>query len=131
MSRKISVSISNPEFSALVLVCRAQRPIILEVEVPRNKQADFLKDYGKWMGKTVKWQELIKGGFALDIGRGKWGAECRIYFVKDQTVKNQLERYGCRVENGDVRHPGTFRVNNTSLFRELIEHHGLQLGNNM
>lgn len=81
-------------------------------------------------GKTWSWEKLTEKGFAVDCGSGKWGMECRIYFVKDQTIKNQLGRYGYKVENGDVRYDGTFRINSKELFMELIEKEGLRLGHN-
>lgn len=127
---RIARDIRNPEFPALLLVCRAQRPITLEVEVPQTKHNNFADEYSSWTNVDVTWAELCQSRHALDMGRGKWGVECRIYFVKDQTVRVQLERYGCFVENGDVRHRGTFRVNSKSLFRELVQRHGLRLGRN-
>jgi len=60
----------------------------------------------------------------------KWGSEYRIYFLKDQTIKNQLERYGCTVDDGDVRHRGTFRVNSRQLFETLVARDGFRLGQN-
>ena len=123
--------ISNyAERAALFLISRAQRPITLEVEVARNMIPKFLEAYYTWTGKTWAWSKLAEKGFAVDCGSDKWGMECRIYFVKDQTIKTQLSRYGYKVENGDVRYDGTFRINSKELFRELVEKDGLRLGHN-
>lgn len=118
------------ERAALFLISRAQRPITLEIEIAKKQIPQFLKDYSTWTGKSWTWGKLADKGFAVDCGSGKWGMECRIYFVKDQTVKQQLSRYGYKVENGDVRYDGTFRINSKELFRELIEKDGLKLGYN-
>ncbi len=123
--------ISNyAERAALFLIGRAQRPITLEIELARKAIPQFIKDYSEWTGKAWTWEKLAAKGFAVDCGTGKWGIECRIYFVKDQTIKIQLSRYGYKVENGDVRYDGTFRINSKELFRELIEKDGLRLGHN-
>ena len=118
------------ERAALFLISRAQRPITLEIEIAKKMIPQFVEAYSMWTGKTWTWSKLAEKGFAVDCGSGKWGMECRIYFVKDQTIKTQLSRYGYKVENGDVRYDGTFRVNSKELFRELIEKDGLRLGQN-
>jgi hypothetical protein len=125
--RKIS---NYAERAALFLIGRTQRPIILEIEIARKAIPQFIKDYSEWTGKAWTWEKLASKGFAVDCGTGKWGMECRIYFVKDQTINIQLSRYGYKVENGDVRYDGTFRINSKELFRELIEKDGLRLGHN-
>lgn len=122
--------IRHPEHAALFLISRTQRPITLEVETVHSQTTRAAREYSDWSGQSASWAKL-QTGFALDVGQKKWGIQYRIYFVKDQTVKNQLERYGCRVDDGDVRYQGTFRVNSKSLFRELVERHGLRLGENM
>jgi hypothetical protein len=104
---------------------------VLEVEAARSQRSRLAQKYSEWSGETQSWAQLDETGHALDVGTGKWGVEYRVYFVKDQTVKNQLERYGYAVENGDVRRRGTFRINNEVLFKELVEKHGLRLGENM
>lgn len=103
------------ERAALFLISRAQRPITLEVEIAGTKIPQFLKEYSEWTGESWTWPKLAKNGYAADCGSGKWGVECRIYFVKDQTIKTQLSRYGYKVENGDVRYDGTFRINSKEL----------------
>ena len=118
------------ERAALFLISRAQRPITLEVEIAGIKIPQFLKEYSEWTGASWTWPKLAKNGYAVDCGSGKWGVECRIYFVKDQTIKTQLSRYGYKVENGDVRYEGTFRINSKELFRELVYKDGLRLGHN-
>jgi len=120
-----------PNEASLFLITRAQRPIILEVEVAHRQVSQFVREYSSWTGINTTWDQLVQTTFAMDAGSGKWGTECRIYFVKDQTVKNQLERYGCSVDDGDVRNYGTFRVNSKMLFQQLVERHGLRLGSNM
>jgi len=118
------------ERAALFLISRAQRPITLEVEIAGAKIPDFIKEYSEWTGESWTWSKLAKNGYATDCGSGKWGVECRIYFVKDQPIKTQLSRYGYKVENGDVRYDGTFRINSKELFRELVYKDGLRLGHN-
>jgi hypothetical protein len=127
---KTKVTSKYVDRAALFLISRAQRPITLEIEVARKVIPKFIKDYSEWTGKSWTWEKLEDKGFAVDCGTGKWGAECRIYFVKDQTIKTQLLRYGYKVENGDVRYDGTFRINSNELFKELIEKDGLRLGHN-
>jgi hypothetical protein len=116
--------------AAMLLLSRGQRPITLEAELAHKKKSQFLKDYGQWSGGPSSWEDLSSGGHAIDCGSGKWGTEYRIYFVKDQTVKNQLERWGYQVENGDVRYPGTFRINSRELFEHLVATDGLRIGHN-
>ncbi|MEX0805821.1 MAG: hypothetical protein WD688_21260 [Candidatus Binatia bacterium] len=129
---RTSRDILHPEHAALFLISRTQRPITLEVETAHSQTTRAAKEYLGWSGQSASWAKLTQTGFALDVGQKKWGIQYRIYFVKDQTVKNQLERYGCRIiDDGDVRYQGTFRVNSRSLFRELVERHGLRLGENM
>jgi N-acetyl-anhydromuramyl-L-alanine amidase AmpD len=90
-----------------------------------------VQKYGEWSGETHSWRELEEAGHAVDVRTGKWGVEYRVYFVKDAAVKKQMERYGYRVEDGDVRRPDTYRINNEGLFKELVQNHGLRLGENM
>jgi len=117
--------------AAIFLVSRAQRPITLEAEVAHAQIAKFLKDYEEWTGARLKWSKLADDGHVVDCGQGKWGSEYRIYFVKDQIVMNQLERYGFLVEDGNVRHKGTFRVNSKELFEQLVSSNGFRLGPNI
>lgn len=128
--KRIKKTSNFPERAALFLISRAQRPITLEVEIARKMIPQFIKDYSSWTNKQWTWSKLAEKGFAVDCGSGKWGMECRIYFVKDQTIKAQLNRYGYKVENGDVRYEGTFRINSKELFKELVEKDGLKLGHN-
>ena len=126
-----SKKVSNfTERAALFLISRSQRPITLEIEIAQKVIDQFVSDYSTWTGKTWTWSKLAEKGFAVDCGSAKWGMECRIYFVKDQTIKTQLSRYGYKVENGDVRYDGTFRINSKELFKELVEKDGLRLGHN-
>ena len=121
----------DPERASMYLLCRAQVPILLEVESARAQHARFVQKYNEWSGENEDWASLKQTGHALDVGTGKWGVEYRVYFIKDQTVKNQMERYGYAVENGDVRRRGTFRINSEALFKMLVQKHGLRLGENM
>jgi hypothetical protein len=123
----------NPQrvLAALLLINRAPRPIILEVETADSHKNRVVQEYSNWSGQEATWDKLAQTGFALGVGQRKWGKEYRIYFFKDYIVKTQLERYGYSVDDGDVRHPGTFRVNDRSLFRELVEVHGFRLGKNI
>lgn len=130
MSR-VKKSTKSPDRAALFLISRAQRPIILEVEVASHMIKKFVKNYCEWTGTKSTWSKLSGKGFAIDCGSGKWGAECRIYFTKDETIKRQLKRYGYKIENGDIRYDGTFRINSKELFQQLVEHDGFNLGNNM
>ncbi len=77
------------------------------------------------------WAKLQSQGAAVSVGTGKYGVECRVYVGRDEVVRQQLTRYGFKVESGGVRHRGTLRVNNYHLFRELVENHGLRLGVNI
>lgn len=121
----------DPERAAQYLLSSAQRPVVSEVEAASAQHARLAQKYSGWCAEAQSWIDLKRTGHALDVGTGKWGVEYRVYLVKDQTVKNQLERYGYAVENGDVRRRGTFRINSEALFKELVEKHGLRLGENM
>lgn len=127
---KTSTKIPFVDRAAIYLVGQSQRPITLEAEVASDKKKKFISDYKEWTGISSNWAEVVKAGHVKDCGVGKWGIEYRVYFVKDQVLKNQLERYGCMVENGDVRYNGTFRINSRELFFELAAKHGLRLGAN-
>ena len=115
----------------VTLINRAQRPIILEVEAAHQKITDFCSEYSIWAGKKISWDQLRRKGVVCDCGSGKWGVEYRIYFVKDEPVKNQLVRYGFNVDSGDTRHDGFYRINSKDLFKELVHNNGFRLGENI
>ena len=123
-------NISRVRLAAFLLICRAKRPIVLEAEVARKGINRFMESYSSWTGVTSNWDDLVKKHYVIDCGAGKWGTECRIYFKKDPSIRRQLERYAYMVEKGDVRHRGTFRINNNDLFKEFVKEHGFTLGPN-
>jgi hypothetical protein len=120
----------HTESAAVFLVARSPRPITLEVESPTRTQTGFAQDYSRWTGRRSTWAQMQLQGSAVPIGPGKYGIECRVYFPSNNVVSEQMQRYGFNVESGGVRLPGTLRINNYHLFRELVENHGLRLGAN-
>ena len=124
-------TIPRPDLAAIFLVSRSPRPIILEAEVASSKTSDLVKNYNSWAGSRFTWKQLEKDGHVFDCGEGKWGSEYRVYFVQDISVKLQLERFGLKVDKGDVRYPNTFRVNSKQLFEELVSAFGMKLGSNL
>jgi hypothetical protein len=127
---RIANKIEHVNLAAIYLVNRSYGPIYLEAEVANHKRKVFVSDYNSWSRGSSTWRDLTRNGHVIDCGSGKWGIEYRIYFRKEQLIKNQLERYGCTVENGDVRHSGTFRVNSKEFFKELVVKHGFIIGEN-
>ncbi len=120
----------NAVAGAVLLVSRARTHITLQVETPTKQQAAFATLYGNWTGKRAKWDVLNATGHAHDMKAGKWGSEYRVYFEEDDFTKHQMERYGFAVESGSTWIPNTYRVNSQVLFRELVQTHGLRLGEN-
>lgn len=115
---------------ACFLISRAGRPIILEVEIRSTGIDRFVREYNEWSNDTYTWADLAAEGHAMDMGEGKWGVEARVYVPLDHAFRNQMRRYGFRVESGHVRHRNTFRINKKDLFRELVRTHGLRIGYN-
>ncbi len=118
------------QLAASFLVSRSGRPIILEVEIRSDGIETFMEEYRAVTGTRTQWEKFVEDGCAFDMGEGKWGRECRIYFPDDTVVRNQLRRYGFNVERGDVRHGNTWRINNNLLWQVLVDSHGLRLGSN-
>lgn len=123
-------TIEVAQLAAIFLVGRSDRPIILEVEIRTDGIEGFMEEYRALTGTRTSWEKFVDDGHAFDVGEGKWGRECRIYFPKNTVMRNQLRRYGFNVERGDVRHGETFRINNNLLWRVLVDSHGLRLGPN-
>lgn len=118
------------ERAAAFLIARAKRPITLEAEVAHKHITRFVREYEQWLGEEVTWNKLLDAGVVFDCGSGKWGSEYRIYWPMSDSSKRQMERYGFRVEKGDVRHRKTNRINNKDLFEALVTMDGLTLGKN-
>jgi hypothetical protein len=117
--------------AAQYLVAAALRPITLEIESEPGHAAAAAQKYSSWANEKLDWRRLVDTGHAKTTGPGgKFSSEWRIYFRKHQSVRLQMERYGYMVENGDVRHRGTFRINSQQLFEELVRNHGSRLGAN-
>jgi hypothetical protein len=117
--------------AAQYLVAAALRPIVLEIESEPGKAPAAARKYSIWINQELGWQQLSQGGHAKTTkAGGKFSSEWRIYFRKHQPVRTQMERYSYLVENGDVRHRGTFRINSQQFFEELVRNHGLRLGEN-
>lgn len=120
----------NASSAAVHLLARGKGSITLQMEVPTTQHSKVATLYGSWIGKTTKWSALNATGHAKDMKAGKWGAEYRIYFEEDEFTKHQLERYGFVVDSGGTWIPNTYRVNSPALFKELVQEHGLRLGEN-
>ena len=128
-----SNNINNPAttIAAQFLISAAARPILIEAEVARRSIGGFVEEYNDLTGETLSWQTLSAGGHAMDMGYGKWGTEVRIYFPRDELVANQMRRYGFTVDDGGIRMGDSNRINNRDLFRELVDVHGLRIGDNL
>jgi hypothetical protein len=120
----------NAAPAAVHLLSRVKHKITLEVEVPTTQHSAVATLYGSWTGKKTKWSALNAAGHAHDMKAGKWGAEYRVYFEEDEFTKHQLERYGFVVDSGSTWIPNSHRVNSQALFKELVQGHGLKLGEN-
>ena len=123
---------NNPKNTAAAqfLVSAAARPILIEAEMRQSKINSFVEEYNSLTGENENWQTISASGHAMDVGDDKWGIEVRIYFPKNDIIANQMRRYGFSVNDGDLRMRDSHRINNRELFRELVEVHGLRIGNN-
>lgn len=100
----------------MCLLCCLRRPLILEAGAVSAKYATFARKSSSWRGEEQRWEALEQTtGHAINISRAKWDVEYRVYFVKDVTIKSQLEQYGFTVDDGKVRCRGSYRINSEVL----------------
>lgn len=98
--------------------------VVLEVEVPRSKEAEFCRTY------------QLRAGVAPDMNRvlniqNKWGLECRVYFDAPHSIEADLDSSGITFERRSSGYGASrqYRINNNEFFWRLVAH-GFRLGEN-
>lgn len=111
------------------LVASSGRPLILEAESKTSRIDGFIAEYSLEKGRALNSGEEDA---IIDVGdENKRGVEYRIYFPHNTALKTQIESHKTvKVERGSCWHDNTHRINNRDLFWELVQIHGLVLGQN-
>lgn len=102
--------------------------MLLEAEVAPGSQTRFENRYMRATGCAVS----PGNPDHYQDQSGKWGAELRVYF-NNPLLASLLEKRGFHVERGRRGYRSgeyRYRINNNNLWWELVESHGLRLGEN-
>lgn len=99
--------------------------VLLEVEVHPKSVSEFEKRYRSEASGASVDREYCQ------MQPNKWGVECRVYFVGEDWIADNLQKLGYHVEHrtSGYRNDYPYRVNSGELFWKLIRH-GYRLGEN-